>query len=82
MEDTMLQEITGKINSAINEIRPYLNADGGDVELVGITTDMTVRVRLKGACEGCPFNVMTLKAGLEQAIRSKFPEMKELVAVD
>jgi Fe-S cluster biogenesis protein NfuA len=52
------------------------------VELVEITGDMIVKVRLKGACEGCPFSVMTLKAGIEQAIRNKFPEMKELIAVD
>jgi Fe-S cluster biogenesis protein NfuA len=77
-----LEEIISKINSAINEVRPYLKADGGDVELVELTGDMTVKVRLKGACEGCPFSVMTLKAGIEQAIRNKFPEMKELIAVD
>jgi Fe-S cluster biogenesis protein NfuA len=77
-----LEEIIEKINLAINEVRPYLNADGGDVELVEITGDMIVKVRLKGACEGCPFSVMTLKAGIEQAIRNKFPEMKELIAVD
>jgi Fe-S cluster biogenesis protein NfuA len=77
-----MEEITGKINSAIDEVRPYLITDGGDVELVEITGDMTVKVRLKGACDGCPFSVMTLKAGIEQAIRNKFPEMKELIAVE
>jgi Fe-S cluster biogenesis protein NfuA len=76
------EEIINRINSAINEVRPYLNADGGDVELVEITGDMTVKVRLTGACDGCPFSVMTLKAGIEQAIRNKFPELKELIAVE
>ena len=76
------EEIIEKINSAINEMRPYLNADGGDVELVELTEDMTVKVRLTGACDGCPFSLMTLKAGIEQAIRKKFPEMKTLLAVD
>ena len=76
------EEIIEKINSAINEVRPYLNADGGDVELVELTEDMTVKVRLTGACDGCPFSIMTLKAGIEQAIRKKFPEMKALLTVD
>lgn len=82
MNNNHLEEIIGKINAAINEVRPYLRADGGDVELVEITGDMTVKVKLKGACEGCPFSVMTLKAGIESAIRSKFPEMKELIAIE
>ena len=82
MNSKYMEEITGKINSAIDEVRPYLITDGGDVELVEITGDMTVKVRLKGACDGCPFSVMTLKAGIEQAIRNKFPEMKELIAVE
>jgi Fe-S cluster biogenesis protein NfuA len=75
------EAIIQKIQSAINEVRPYLNADGGDVELVEVTEDLIVKVRLVGACDGCPFSMMTLKAGIEQAIRSKFPEMKELVSV-
>lgn len=75
------EAILANINAAISEVRPYLNADGGDVELVEITPDNIVKVRLTGACDGCPFSMMTLKAGIEQAIRKKFPEMKELVAV-
>ena len=82
MDRNYFEEISGKINSAIDEVRPYLNADGGDVELVEVTGDLTVKVRLKGACDGCPFSMMTLRAGIEQAIRKKFPEMKELIAVD
>ena len=74
--------ILEKITEAISEVRPYLKADGGDVELVELTPDNTVKVRLIGACDGCPFSMMTLKAGIEQAIRKKFPEMKELVAVE
>ena len=81
MDNKYFEEISGKINSAIDEVRPYLNADGGDVELVEVTGDLTVKVRLKGACDGCPFSMMTLRAGIEQAIRKKFPEMKELIAV-
>jgi Fe-S cluster biogenesis protein NfuA len=73
--------ILEKIASAISEVRPYLKADGGDVELVELTPDNTVKVRLTGACDGCPFSMMTLKAGIEESIRKKFPEMKELLAV-
>jgi Fe-S cluster biogenesis protein NfuA len=82
MSKPYLEEILEKINSAIDEVRPYLKADGGDVELVELSGDNTVKVRLSGACDGCPFSMMTLKAGIEQAIRKKFPELKELVAVD
>jgi Fe-S cluster biogenesis protein NfuA len=74
--------IFGNINAAIDEVRPYLQADGGDVEFVELTTDNTVKVRLTGACDGCPFSMMTLRAGIEQAIRRKFPEMKELIAIE
>ena len=76
--ETILKNIT----AAIDEVRPYLKADGGDVELVDLGADNTVKVRLTGACDGCPFSLMTLKAGIEQAIRKKFPEMKDLVAVE
>jgi Fe-S cluster biogenesis protein NfuA len=82
MNNNLKEDIIQKILAAIGEVRPYLNADGGDVELVDLTADNTVKVRLKGACDGCPFSMMTLKAGIEQAIRSKFPEMKELIAVE
>jgi Fe-S cluster biogenesis protein NfuA len=74
--------IFGNINAAIDEVRPYLQADGGDVEFVELTTDNTVKIRLTGACDGCPFSMMTLRAGIEQAIRRKFPEMKELIAIE
>jgi Fe-S cluster biogenesis protein NfuA len=76
------ETILTNITSAINEVRPYLRADGGDVELVDLMPDNTVKVRLMGACDGCPFSLMTLKAGIEQAIRKKFPEMKELIAIE
>ncbi|MBN2274552.1 MAG: NifU family protein [Bacteroidales bacterium] len=74
--------MTQKVNLAIETVRPYLVADGGDVELVELTDDLTVKVRLKGACSGCPFSMMTLKAGIEKAIRKDVPEIKELIAID
>lgn len=74
--------IIENIKHAIEEVRPYLKADGGDVELVELTSDNTVKVRLTGACDGCPFSMMTLRAGIEQAIRKKFPDLKELIAIE
>lgn len=80
--DSEKSTIIEKIKHAIEEVRPYLKADGGDVELVELTSDNTVKVKLTGACDGCPFSMMTLRAGIEQAIRKKFPELKELIAVE
>lgn len=70
-----------KIETALNKIRPSLQADGGDVELVEVTPEGTVKVRLTGACGGCPMSQMTLKMGVERAIRQEVPEIKEVVAV-
>jgi Fe-S cluster biogenesis protein NfuA len=82
MTATEKKEIIAKVNAAIETIRPYLIADGGDVILVDVTDDMVVKVKLTGACDGCPFSLMTLKAGIEQAVRKKLPEIKELIAVN
>lgn len=82
MTTTEKNEITEKVKAAIETIRPYLIADGGDVNLVEITDDLIVKVKLTGACDGCPFSLMTLRAGIEQAIRKELPELKELVAVN
>jgi Fe-S cluster biogenesis protein NfuA len=75
------EELITRIHSAIDIVRPYLQADGGDIELVGLTDDLTVEVRLTGACNGCPFSVQTLKAGVEQVVKKEVPEIKELIAV-
>jgi len=77
-----IEEITSKVNSSIEIIRPYLQNDGGDISLVEITDDLTVRVKLHGACGSCPYSLMTLKNGVEQAIRRDVPEIKEVVAVN
>lgn len=74
-------EVINKINHAIDSVRPYLIADGGDVELVEVTDDLIVKVKLVGACHGCPFSMQTLRAGIEQAIRSEVPDIKELISV-
>ncbi len=71
-----------KVEKAIEEIRPYLQADGGDIELTGIDEDKgVVRVRLKGACHGCPGAKMTLKLGVEQFLKKRIPEVKWVEAV-
>lgn len=75
-------ELTEKINDAIEQIRPFLNADGGDMQLVEITDDAVVKVRLLGACSDCSMSAMTLKAGVEEAIRKVAPEIKSVEAVD
>ena len=69
-----------KIEAALAEIRPSLQADGGDVELVDVQNG-TVMVRLVGACHGCPMAAMTLKQGIEQIIKEQVPEVKEVIAV-
>lgn len=70
------------LEKTINEkIRPALAADGGGIELVEIKEDNTVLVKLTGACGCCPFSQMTLKAGVENALKEDFPEIKEVVAV-
>ena len=74
-------KVLDKISSAIDSVRPYLIADGGDVELVEVTDDLIVKVKLVGACDGCPFSMQTLKAGIEQAIRSEVPDIKDLISV-
>ena len=69
-----------EVEAILNEIRPSLQADGGDVELVGVNEGM-VSVRLTGACAGCPMSTMTLKMGIERILKEKLPEVKEVVAV-
>ncbi|MDD5450002.1 MAG: NifU family protein [Candidatus Omnitrophica bacterium] len=70
-----------KIEAALKKIRPSLQADGGDVELVDVSADGIVKVRLKGACSGCPMSQMTLTAGVEKVIRQEVPEVKKVIAV-
>jgi len=70
-----------KVQEAINQVRPALQADGGDVELVDVTDDGVVKVRLKGACGACPMSTYTLKMGIEQTLKEKIPEVKEVQQV-
>lgn len=71
-----------KVAEAIEEVRPHLQADGGDVELVEVTEDNVVKVRLLGACVGCPMRQMTLTHGITQFLKKKVPEITDVQAVE
>ena len=77
-EDNIMRE---KIEAALNKVRPGLQADGGNVELIDVTEDGIVKVKMTGACGGCPMSQMTLKMGIEKAIKEEVPEVKEVIAV-
>lgn len=70
-----------KVEAVIGKIRPSLQADGGDVELVDVTADGIVKVRLKGACAGCPMSTMTLKNGIERILKQEISEVRSVQAV-
>jgi len=70
-----------KVRAALKKIRPSLQADGGDVELVEVTTEGVVKVKLTGACAGCPMRQMTLQMGIGRVLKEEVPEVKEIVAV-
>ncbi len=71
-----------RVKNTIETIRPELQSHGGDIELVGTEADNTVKIRLQGACQGCPGAQMTLKMGVERLLKEKIPEVKEVIAVD
>ncbi len=77
-----MENLTQKVNIAIENLRPYLMSDGGDMELVEITNKNIVKVRLIGACKSCSMSPMTLKAGLEEALKSVAPEVTGVVAIE
>ena len=70
-----------QVQKEIEMARPSLQADGGDVELVDVSDDGVVKVKLTGACHGCPMSQLTLKMGIEKLIKSKVPEIKEVISV-
>ena len=71
---------TEDVRMVLEEVRPHLQADGGDVELVEVTDDGVVKVRLTGACAGCPMRQMTLKGGIENYLKKKLPDVKSVEA--
>ncbi len=70
-----------KVEQALAQIRPALNADGGDVELIEVTEDGVAKVKMTGACGGCPMSQMTLQMGIERAVKREVTEIKSVVAV-
>jgi len=71
-----------RIEKALNQIRPYLQADGGNVKVLEVTEDMVVKLELLGACGACSMSTMTMKAGIEQAIKREVPEINSVFAVN
>lgn len=74
-------KIINKIEDALAEIRPYLEADGGDINLIEVTDDFVVKVKLIGACSNCSISMQTLKNGVEVVIKRAVPEVKEVVEI-
>lgn len=70
-----------KVEAALEKVRPFLKRDGGNVELVDVTADGVVKVKLTGACGGCPMSTITLKQGIERSLKQDVPEVKEVIQV-
>jgi len=76
------EELNEKVLNVLDQVRPYLQQDGGDLKLIEITDDYVVNVELTGACSSCAFSTMTLKNGVEATLKKVLPEIKEVVAVN
>jgi len=75
-------DILDKIEASLDTMRPYLRDDGGNVEIVDITDEGVLRLRLLGACSTCPQSFMTMKAGIETAVKQAVPEIKSVIAIN
>lgn len=82
MSDQDKVSLLHQIEIALDDIRPHLAVDGGNVSVVELTDEMTVKVRWLGACESCSMSAMTMKAGVEQAVKSRLPQILSVVAVN
>ncbi len=78
----MKQELISRINKGLDEVRPYLANDGGDISFVKITSDFIVFVRFEGSCKTCDVNQMTLKLGIEESVKKFAPEIKSVETID
>jgi Fe-S cluster biogenesis protein NfuA len=76
------EELSKKVINVIEQIRPYLQQDGGDIKFIEITDDNVVNVELQGACGSCPYSTMTLKNGVETAVIKALPEIKSVEAIN
>lgn len=74
-------DLLQRIEHSLDSIRPYLQADGGNIKVVGVTEDMTLQLKLLGNCEDCPMSFMTMKAGVEEAVKNAVPEIKRVETV-
>jgi len=81
MPTSTQQPLREKVQDVINLIRPAVQADGGDIELVAVQNDGAVHIRFHGACHGCPSSTMTLQMGIERSLREKLPEVTSVIAV-
>jgi Fe-S cluster biogenesis protein NfuA len=81
MTVTVNENIIQRIEATLETLRPYLNADSGDIQLIEVTDDMVARVQLLGACSNCTMSMMTMKAGVEQSILKAVPEIRAVEAV-
>ncbi len=79
---TKINSLHDRVKKVLDSVRPYLQSDGGDIDLIDVTDDGVVKVKLTGACHGCPYSMMTLKAGVEQAIMKEVSEVKQVISVD
>ena len=77
-----MNDLKRRVEEALQQIRPYLEADGGNVSLIEITPDMVVKLELLGACKSCSMSMMTMKAGIEETIKRAVPEIKEVEAIN
>lgn len=75
-------DLISRINVALDDVRPHLVSDGGNIEVVDVTDDMTVQVKWLGNCQNCNMSLMTMRAGIEVAIKTKVPEIKQIEAVN
>lgn len=80
MDEAKRKDLEKRVTDTIEMVRPYLVADGGDIQFVELTDDMVVKVQLLGACGSCPYSLQTLKNGVEQAVKKQIPEIKEVIS--
>lgn len=78
MDESLLK----RVEESLDQVRPYLKVDGGNIEVVEITEDNILKVRLLGACENCNMSYTTMKAGIEETIKKSIPEIKEIIAIN
>ena len=75
-------QLIKEVDEALNEIRPHLAVDGGNIEVIDITDDMTVQIKWLGNCEGCNMTAMTMKAGIQETLKRKLPQIQNVVAIN